>query len=99
MHERTEEEVEQDAAAAEAQADFLKEELAVRATEPGTDIDSLSLVELRGIVATIRELLWPLDDPEHDWSPDTTAAIARIFEAFGLNRISITLLEEPDDAA
>jgi hypothetical protein len=97
MNERTEEEVEKDAAEAEAQADAIKEETAIHAMENATDIDSLSLAELRGIVATIRELLWPRDDLEHDWSPDTIAAIASIFEAFGLNRISITLLEEPDD--
>lgn len=95
MHERTDEEVEQDAATAEAQADFLKDEKQLRLMRHFEGMESMSIEVLRAIVASTRELLWPLNDPDHEWSPDTIAAIANIFEECGLNR---TTEEVPDDA-
>jgi len=51
------------------------------------DIDTLPVETLREIVAEIRELLWPREDPEGQWSPDTLASVASVLEDHGLDRI------------
>jgi hypothetical protein len=94
MNERTDEEVENDAAEAESQADAIKDEKQLLLLRHFEGIEHLPIEVLRVIVACTRELLWPLDDPGREWSPDTIAAIANIFEECGLDR---TVAREPDD--
>jgi len=31
----------------------------------------------------IRDILWPVDDPERSWTPDTTQEIADLMESIG----------------
>lgn len=94
MNERTDEEVEKDAAEAEAQSDAIKDEKQLVLMKHFEGMEHMSIELLCVIVACTREILWPLEDPGHEWSPDTIAAIANLFEECGLRRI---VVEVPDD--
>jgi hypothetical protein len=57
-----------------------KESAALKAMSDAYD-DTATLVvdnDAQQMVAQIREVMWPVDNPEEDWSPDTLDEIAEI---------------------
>ena len=43
-------------------------------------VDRLTARETRTLLKEIREILWPADDPDEPWSPNTIAAIGDLIE-------------------
>ncbi len=50
----------------------------------GDPIDALTAREARRLLQQIREVLWPREDPERQWSPDTLDAIGDALESLRL---------------
>jgi hypothetical protein len=47
-------------------------------------LEGLTAGQARGVVAGVRDALWPEGDPDHGWSPDTLDEIADLLARSGL---------------
>jgi hypothetical protein len=62
------------------------------------NIRDLSRVELMRALALIRDALYPPEEPDRQWSPDTLEAVNEVFDAFDLLPDLSAGVEEDDSS-
>jgi hypothetical protein len=54
------------------------------AANPKLDPGDLTKEELLAIVEGVREVLWPLSNPDHVWTPETVESVASVLDQYHL---------------
>ncbi len=65
----------------------------------GDPIDALSAHEARVVLKQLREILWPLEDPDIQWSPDTLDAIGDLMEDFRMPEVPACIRDAEEQVA